>query len=78
MARSPLPVVLVAVVLRGERLQPPRVAGRAGSASGALAGTVEHGRHEVKLDRQRELDRLGWRLETPTPAIAHVVLPFEL
>src|SRR5947209_19931438 len=60
-----------------KRSQPPRVAGKAGSASGALAATVVHGSLEVKLDGQSELDRFSRRLRSPRPAITDARAPLQ-
>src|SRR2546427_1094456 len=50
-APSPLPVVSLVVVVPRGQYQPRRVARTAGSASGALAATVEHALAEVKYAR---------------------------
>src|SRR5207237_7725589 len=73
-----LAVASIPVGWLGKRSQPPRVAGKAGSASGALAATVEHGGLEVKLDGQSELDRFRRGLRSPGPAITDALAPLQL
>src|SRR5438105_9962503 len=73
-----LAVASMPVAVLGRRSQPPRVAGKAGSASGALAATVVHGGLEVKLDGQSELNRFRWRLRAPRAAISNALPPLEV